>query len=180
MKRDAARLLLVLALLVAGVVLKVARYGGQRGDANAAGVAHVTAVMAAHGWRADDETRVSGGVLGQISFHRDGCSRPVIVALLGGNAEGVEFFRRRHGGDVMLVQAGRIVAQPSGFTRQIDGLAHRLAAFAGATPQLPVLAISPAAAEAGDVAADGCRGPPRSAWSTPHETVANGPLAAAR
>lgn len=160
------KLAVVTIALSAGAGLKVARYGAPAESPSEAALAHATQIMNAHGWREVTKPNAAASTLHeQRAYTRGGCQNPVIVAALAGNAEGAQFFRIQNGGNVAFIQDD-VVAHPSGYERQVQGVIRqfkRLAGFA-VRPAMPVIAIAPA-----PLAQPGaCDGPPRSAWQSKH------------
>ncbi|MBL8566314.1 MAG: hypothetical protein JNM89_11415 [Hyphomicrobiaceae bacterium] len=162
MRRDALKFAAVIAALAVGVALKVGRYA-ERGDPGAvAAHDYVVRVMASYGWApADGPPDEVRNLYAPMAFERAGCGDPVVVAVMGGNAEGAEFFRLQHDGDAAFIQQ-EVVARPSGFARHWDAIGGFWGKMtgAGSSSAMPVLAISPAPA-AGNA---GCGGPPVEAW----------------
>lgn len=162
MTRSAPLLALVLAVVAAGLALKIVRYSERGNSAVADAHALVSKVMTAHGWAAV----AAGGrevenLYAPITFVRSECANPVVVAVMGGNAEGAEFFRLQHGGDAGFLQQ-QVVASPSGLERHWSSLAQFLQRLTGSGGRqtLPVLAIAPAP----PADATPCGGPPAAAW----------------
>ncbi len=161
MSRDAWKLAAIVVALAVGVALKVGRYA-ERGDPGAA-AAHdyVVRVMSFHGWALAAGSREEvHNLYAPMAFERAGCGEPVVVAVMGGNAEGAEFFRLQHDGDAAFIQQA-VVERPSGFARHWDaigGFWGRMTAASNSV--IPVLAISPAPASGNP----GCGGPPVEAW----------------
>ncbi|MGD9670866.1 MAG: hypothetical protein AB7U75_17795 [Hyphomicrobiaceae bacterium] len=162
MRRQTVISLLVVLALVLGVALKVGRYAERGDEASLTAAAHVVRIMAAHGWSETDlPTGNTGSVYEQKAFQKSGCTKPVFVAILGGNAEGAWFFRLQHGGDAAFVQ-GNVVDHPSGMQRQLIGMVRGIGRILGLASKepLPVLAIAPAPG----ASALPCNGPPAEAW----------------
>ena len=162
MRRDALKFSAIVLALAAGVALKVGRYA-ERGDPGAA-AAHdyVARVMFSHGWaRAAGSPDEVQNLYAPMAFERAGCGEPVVVAVMGGNAEGAEFFRLQHDGNAAFIQQA-VVDRPSGLARHWDTIGGFWGRMTGAVSSsaLPVLAISPAPT-AGNA---GCGGPPIEAW----------------
>lgn len=154
-------LVIVAVVIVAGIALKIGRYGDKSTAVLDVADAHVAAVMAAHGWHRINAPSGTAPPYPMAWFSRDSCPQPIVVAQLDGNAESAAFFRLQYGDDAGFVQ-GDVVAQPSGFDRQVRGLVQDLHRVVGDTdiPRLPVLAIAPT-----PIAAPGpCDGPPMDAW----------------
>ena len=152
----------VLIALAGGMALKVGRYSGHGEAASTTAERHIAVVMSQHGWLEKNEAAVTGHLpFLQKVFVRGCCSEPVFVAILTGNAEGAEFFRLQHSGNVAFVQDD-VVSHPNGFRRQIANMtraAGRLVGH-GDGQTLPVLAVSPAP----PIDRDECAGPPAQAW----------------
>ena len=162
MTRSHVQLTLVALLLLAAVALKVDRYSQQWANSHAVPMERIAGVMAEAGWRADGHSNVEGGVYAQLQFSHPDCDTSVHIALLGGNAEGAEFFRRRNHGDAAFLQDGDVVARPAAMRLQYARLRDQIRALAGIAtpPQLAVVAIAPApAADVTD-----CRGPAGHLW----------------
>lgn len=160
-KRTITFLIVVLALAV-GVALKVTRYSDRGDVASTAAEAHIAQVMSAHGWsQAKSPDDATGTIYVQKAFVRLGCERPVIVAILGGNAEGASFFRQQHGADSAFIQE-KVVDHPSGLHRQVTGMVRDVVRMLGLPAKAPtsVLAIAPAP---GTTETE-CSGPPAAAW----------------
>jgi len=162
MNRQSLMALVVVLALVVGVARKVGRYGERSETTAQTAATHIAEVMSAYGWStAELPSGNSGSVYQQKTFLKPGCAKPVVVAILGGNAEGASFFRLQHGGDAAFIQ-GDVVDQPSGMRRQLIGMAHGIARMLGVASKAPspVLAVSPAPS----VSASQCSGPPVAAW----------------
>ncbi|MCB1484670.1 MAG: hypothetical protein KDJ17_07245 [Hyphomicrobiaceae bacterium] len=160
---DLLRAGLIVAAMVLALMLKFERYGHEAVASSDAAAARVSTFMATHGWTRTGDLNSENGVYEQLTFRRDGCTSPVLIAFLKGNAEAAEFFRRDHAGDVMFVQGGTVVEKPSGLTRLRQKLNGQVAAMLNqeSPPQMPVLAISPAA----DRNVSDCRGPAVAIWN---------------
>lgn len=162
MKRDLMAFSLVLIILGLAIGLKFHRYRQDESASTAAAAQHVIRLMERRGWKADGDLYIAGGVYEQLHFRRAGCENPIFVAFLRGNAEASEFFRRDHGGNVMFVQGGDVVARPGGLGRMGANLLQQVAEVLGFErgPVLPVLAIAPAA----DAFVSDCHGPSMADW----------------
>ncbi|MGE0053541.1 MAG: hypothetical protein AB7S74_04960 [Hyphomicrobium sp.] len=163
MRSDLPRAGLIVVSMVLALVLKFERYGHEADASSDAAASRVRIFMATHDWTQAGDLNSENGVYEQLAFRRDGCSSPVLIAFLKGNAEAAEFFRRDHAGDVMFVQGGTVVEKPSGLTRLHQKLNSQVTAMLNqaSPPQMPVLAISPAAGR--DVS--DCRGPAVAFWN---------------
>lgn len=155
----AAFIVLVIGFAIA---LKFVRYADTSNAATVAANAHITQIMSRHGWT---ETRDEKGDVSNLYewrlFSRQGCPKPIVVAVMGGNAEGAEFFRQQHAGDVAFIQDKGVEQQPSGFNRQLEGFIRDVSRLYGASgkPTLPIVAISPEPRPE-----NACSGPPATAW----------------
>ena len=155
---------LIVSVIAFAIALKVVRYNDTSDAAATAANAHISNVMSDHGWTESDHEKGSQSSLYKWRlFSRNGCPKPVVVAIMGGNAEGAEFFRQQHAGDVAFIQDRDVEQHPSGFSRQLSGFMRDVGRVFGGTgnPRLPVLAIAPRPRPENT-----CSGPPASAWRT--------------
>ena len=104
MTRHGAALVVVVAAVACGLLLKARRYAvdaASPADAVLAGIEHR---MRADGWRPEGTSRFPEGTPLTLSrFGRDGCSPGITIAVLGRNAEFMPYLRLVLGPDVQLV-----------------------------------------------------------------------------
>ena len=120
---------LIVSVIAFAIALKVVRYNDTSDAAATAANAHISNVMSDHGWTESDHEKGSQSSLYKWRlFSRNGCPKPVVVAIMGGNAEGAEFFRQQHAGDVAFIAA----LHPPG-NNQIEWGSGVYVAYASAT-----------------------------------------------
>lgn len=142
---------LLAAAIVAGLVIKTARYRPLHAAGEADGLAAITALMLKHGWR-EVPGRGAGYPFTYASFVKEGCGRPLIVAVLGDATELIDDVKLALGPDVGLLERGQ----------SPDAVAPALPGTLGSwLSGHNLVAVSPAPASTGGL----CAGPTAAEWS---------------
>lgn len=130
----------ILLALVAGLGLRIARYGDAAPSLETRGEAAIAALLTGAGWSADQAAPLtSDGAFRVLAFRKPGCARPIAVVLLMTGAETASLALRRLGPDAT------VIAPPSGGS-------------------MPHMAVAPAPLSTATPMADRCAPPPLEAW----------------
>jgi len=93
---------LVILLVAIGGWQKIGRYATAPARASDGAIGAITTVMEADGWR---RTALEHGPripFTSLAFDKAGCTRQIVIAILGRNAELVPLVRMVHGDDIWL------------------------------------------------------------------------------
>lgn len=137
----------LVSALIAGLALKLARYGQEPKVAEQPFVAALQAFLADQGWM---PTSPSGGydrgAYAVHSFQKDGCTAPLLVIVLGPHDGLAALVRRDLGPDLAFLQNGGIREQPALWRYHLETIWRALGRATGLhrRPSAPLVAIAPA------------------------------------
>jgi hypothetical protein len=133
---------LAVMIMVAGLGLKVSRYGKDTAPHSGDVMVPAAAVMAANGWQRTGDVPFGVGMpLVAATFAKPGCESVATVTRLGKHVELQDYVRLRHRGNVeFMIERG---SAPSDFERQLGNAMGRLGLGSMSFGTRPLLAVSP-------------------------------------